>query len=202
MNSPIVWKSSKNHCGGERSGGIQNGGSALSAAAFAARLRHGEYVPPTGSVAHLWAFPIRGISCSLGQRGKRLCEPAKWGAGRGSPSQDAEVSLPGGKRGSAGSAVGKAKVLVFGELRCSGGSSAPQACWGVSCSRGFRRRRRPSAGRGVRSGRGGVLAALRAPSFRVLLLRDELEQGSCHGGADGLAGSGRRPGLLGISEER
>lgn len=41
-------------------GGIQNGGSILNAAV--SRLCHGGCVPQTGSMAHLWAFPIRCLS--------------------------------------------------------------------------------------------------------------------------------------------
>lgn len=48
------------HCSWQWSDGIQNGGSILNAAV--ARLCHGEYVLQTGSVAHLWAFPIRCLS--------------------------------------------------------------------------------------------------------------------------------------------
>lgn len=48
------------HCSWQWSGGIQNGGSVLNAAV--ARLCHGDYVLQTGSMAHLWAFPIRCLS--------------------------------------------------------------------------------------------------------------------------------------------
>lgn len=102
--------------------------------------------------------------------------------------------------------MGKAEILVLGELRCSGGSSSHQTCRGLGCGRGFRRRVRDPRRRGLSPGRSihcrrGVLAALRgSASFRVLL-RDELEQGCCHGGADVLAGLGFRPGLLGVSQE-
>lgn len=73
-----------------------------------------------------------------------------------------------------------------------GRSSSHQSCWSLSCSRRLRRRvcdpgwRRLSLGWSVHRRR-WVLAALRPPSFRVLL-RDELEQGGCHGGADVLVG--------------
>ncbi len=50
----------QNHCSWQWSDGIQNGGSILKAAT--ACLCHGEYVLVTGSMAHLWAFPIRCLS--------------------------------------------------------------------------------------------------------------------------------------------
>lgn len=98
---------------------------------------------------------------------------------------------------SAGSSMGKAEVLVLWELRCSGRSSSHQSCRGLSCSWRFRwgacnpGRWGLSLGWSIYSGRGG-LAGLRGPSIRVLL-RDELEQGSCHGRADVLAGLGFWP---------
>lgn len=105
-----------------------------------------------------------------------------------------------GNWGSASGSMGKAEVLVLRELCCSGGSSSTQSCWGLSCSWGFRRRVCNPGRRGLSPGwsihsRRGVLVPLRGPSFRVLL-RDELEQGGCHGGADVLAGLGFRRGLL------
>lgn len=51
----------QNHCSRQWSDGIQNGASILNAAATAC-LCHGEYVLQTGSMAHLWAFPIRCLS--------------------------------------------------------------------------------------------------------------------------------------------
>jgi len=50
----------QNHCSWQWSGGIQNGGSTLNAAI--ARLCHGEYALQTGSMALLWASPIRCCS--------------------------------------------------------------------------------------------------------------------------------------------
>lgn len=112
--------------------------------------------------------------------------------------------LPGDWR-SAGGSMGKAEVLVLRELCCSGSSSSQQCCWGLSCSWGFRWRicnpgwRWLSPGRSIHSRR-GVLTALRGRGFWVLL-RDELEQGGCHGRADVLTGLGFRPSLLGISKK-
>lgn len=93
--------------------------------------------------------------------------------------------------GSAGGSVRKAQVLVLGELCCSGRSSGPQSRWGVGCrfgvsNPGWRR------GRGIPRRR-RVIAGLGVPGFFRVLLRDELEQGSRHGGADVRPGTGLSP---------
>lgn len=68
----------QNHCSWQWSAGIQNGGSILNAAA--ARLCHGECSLQTGSMAHLWAFPIR-------------CLPDWWHSPRPPPSRHSSVLI-------------------------------------------------------------------------------------------------------------
>lgn len=89
-------------------------------------------------------------------------------------------------RHSAGSSVGKAQVLVFGEL-CR--SRSAQSCWGFSRGFGWRR---------VCGGlhhRGGFYAPL--GGLIGVLLGHNLQQGGCHTGADVLVGLG-----IGGSETR
>lgn len=95
--------------------------------------------------------------------------------------------------------MGKAEVLVLGELCWDSRGSGFHASRRLSGRRWFRGVSRPGRGwlspdRGTHGG-GVVPAALGGPSLWVLL-RDELQQGGCHRWADVLTWPGLRAGLL------
>lgn len=96
-----------------------------------------------------------------------------------------------------GGSMGKPEVLVFRELPHSCSNRRHGSRWGFRrfkwrvCNPGWRRL---SLSRSIHSRR-RLLALLKGWSLRVLL-RNELEQGSCHGWANVPTGTGFRPGLL------